>query len=161
MHRYSESWIFLCWWHVLHAWQQHFAISKNEVLWEKLKALVRIDNLAALDAAILEIRSLSSPSFLKYFTEYWLLERFVRMWSAVYRRDRELLEISDTNMLAEAWHHVLKGKFLEGRRNRRLDHLLHVLVELVIPHFELKQRRQRTGFEGENLEVRKRQDIIR
>jgi len=55
----------------------------------------------------------------------------------------------------------LKGKFLEGRRNHRLDHLIHVLVDLVLPYYLLKERRQKLGFEGENLENQKRLDIIR
>jgi hypothetical protein len=59
-----------------------------------------------------------------------------------------------------SWHHVLKGKFLEGRRNRRLDHLLHVLIDLVIPYYLLKERRQKLGFEGENLENQKRAKAI-
>lgn len=63
-------------------------------------------------------------------------------------------------MPVHRWHHVLKGKFLEGRRNRRLDHLLFVLVRKVLPYYLLKQRRQTLGFEGVDLEVAKRKAII-
>lgn len=59
-----------------------------------------------------------------------------------------------------SWHHVLKGKFLEGRRNCRLDHLLHILIDLVIPYYLLKERCQKLGFEGENLENQKRAKAI-
>jgi hypothetical protein len=55
----------------------------------------------------------------------------------------------------------LKGKFLQGKRNRRIDHLLHILVERVLPYCSLKQRRQDLGFEGPDVEVKKRQDIKR
>jgi hypothetical protein len=54
------------------------------------------------------------------------------------------------------WHHLLKGDFLEGKRNRRLDHLIHVLTEKAIPHFIARHRRQAYGFEGPDLELRKR-----
>ncbi|KAG8922354.1 hypothetical protein FRC02_011910 [Tulasnella sp. 418] len=64
-------------------------------------------------------------------------------------------------MLIEAWHHVLKGKFLHGKRNRRLDQLLYVLVEEVIPYYAQKQWRQLHGFEGEDLEVKMRQKILK
>ncbi|KAF8972452.1 hypothetical protein BDZ97DRAFT_1637798, partial [Flammula alnicola] len=104
---------------------------------------------------------LSPPPFWDYFVKYWLPQQFLLMWSAVYRRNRGIYLLSDTNMLIEAWHHVLKGKFLEGRRNRRLDHLIHILMDLVLPYYSLKERRQKFGFEGENLETKKRLDIIR
>ena len=55
----------------------------------------------------------------------------------------------------------MKGKFLEGRRNRRLDHLLHVLVDRVLPYYLFEERRQKLGFEGENLENQKRVAIVR
>ncbi|KAJ7846440.1 hypothetical protein B0H14DRAFT_2280555, partial [Mycena olivaceomarginata] len=59
------------------------------------------------------------------------------------------------------WHHVLKGKFLQGKRNRHMDHLISTLVNDVLPYYALKQRRQDLGFEGINIEVRKRQDILK
>ncbi|KAJ7618887.1 hypothetical protein DFH06DRAFT_909829, partial [Mycena polygramma] len=100
-------------------------------------------------------------TFIAYLKEYWMKDRVVRMWSGVYRKDRSIFSLSDTNMLVEAWHHVLKGKFLLGKRNRRLDHLLYTLMKEVLPYFALKQRRQDIGFEGVDIEVRKRQDIVK
>jgi hypothetical protein len=58
-----------------------------------------------------------------------------------------------------SWHHVLKGKFLQHKRNRRVDHLLFILFEKAIPHYKAKHLRQQFGFEGPDLEVRRRQDI--
>ncbi|KAJ7697699.1 hypothetical protein B0H17DRAFT_1197358 [Mycena rosella] len=63
-------------------------------------------------------------------------------------------------MLIEVWHHVLKFKFLLGKRNRRLDHLIHTRVDGVLPYYALKQRRQDLGFEGLDIEVKKRRDIV-
>ncbi|KAK6988248.1 hypothetical protein R3P38DRAFT_2804725 [Favolaschia claudopus] len=59
------------------------------------------------------------------------------------------------------WHHVLKGKFLHGKRNRRLDHLLNTLIADVVAYYALKQRRRELGFEGPDLEVKKRKQIIK
>ncbi|KAJ7123977.1 hypothetical protein C8R43DRAFT_860017, partial [Mycena crocata] len=42
-----------------------------------------------------------------------------------------------------------------------LDHLIYTLVIKVIPYYMLKQRRQWIGFEGPDIEVRKRQAIIK
>ncbi|KAJ7247685.1 hypothetical protein C8J57DRAFT_1522674 [Mycena rebaudengoi] len=89
------------------------------------------------------------------------------------------MELCDTNMPLEAyiecaslkcslvlnssrsWHHVLKDKFLHGKRNRRLDHLLNTLVNEVLPYYALKQRRQDLGLEGPDVEIRKCQDILK
>lgn len=79
-------------------------------------------------------------------------------WSAVHRKDRHVLESIDTNMLIEAWHHVLKGKFMRGKRNRRLDQLIYILVKEVVPFYAHKHLRQKFGFEGLNLEMKQRQD---
>ncbi|KAJ7590248.1 hypothetical protein C8J56DRAFT_752125, partial [Mycena floridula] len=102
---------------------------------------------------------LAPPAFADYLRQYWLCEQFFPMWSAVFRTDRDIYEESDTNMLIEAWHHVLKGKFLQGKRNRRLDFLLHVLIDDVLPHFRLREHRQLAKFEGFDLEMRRRRDI--
>jgi acyl-[acyl carrier protein]--UDP-N-acetylglucosamine O-acyltransferase len=42
-----------------------------------------------------------------------------------------------------------------------MDHLLSMLLNDVLPYYALKQRRQHLGFEGINIEVKKRQDIIK
>jgi acyl-[acyl carrier protein]--UDP-N-acetylglucosamine O-acyltransferase len=42
-----------------------------------------------------------------------------------------------------------------------MDHLISTLVNDVLPYYALKQRRQDLGFEGINIEVRKRQDILK
>lgn len=56
---------------------------------------------------------------------------------------------------------MLKGKFLQGKRNRRVDNLIYTLTREVVPYYMLKQRRQELGFEGENLENQKRAEIIK
>jgi hypothetical protein len=59
-----------------------------------------------------------------------------------------------------SWHHVLKGKFLEGRQNRRLDHLLYILLCKVVEYYSLKGRRKSIRIEGPDLEVQKRKAIL-
>jgi len=100
--RYPESEVWLCWWHVLHAWQQHFVISQNELLWVKLKALIRLENPVALEAALAEVKDLAPPQFWDYFVNYWLPQKYLVMWSAIYRRNRGIYLLNDTNMLIEA-----------------------------------------------------------
>ncbi|KAF5342493.1 hypothetical protein D9611_001694 [Ephemerocybe angulata] len=62
-------------------------------------------------------------------------------------------------MLVEAWHHILKTKFMQGKRNRRLDHLIHLLVKEVIAYFLHKHRSQEFGFSGPDLEVQETRRI--
>ncbi|KIK00486.1 hypothetical protein K443DRAFT_100253 [Laccaria amethystina LaAM-08-1] len=182
---FPTSMILLCWWHVLHAWQQHLIISQNVELWDKLKAWVWIECLKKFEATWLEIQRLVPTAFRNYLihyyeslVQYWMTDKFRAMWSAVNRKDRAIFERSDTNMLLEAyiphffyqivtlshlmssWHHVLKGKFLEGRRNRRVDHLLYILLCKVIEYYLVKQNCESISFEGPNIEARKCKTIL-
>ncbi|KAJ7611273.1 hypothetical protein FB45DRAFT_844073 [Roridomyces roridus] len=153
--------ILLCWWHVLHAWQQHFHISLHPELWKRLKQWPRVSDEAEFWVVWSEIQQLAPPSMVSYLEKTWMPERVRRMWSGVHRVGRSILDNSDTNMHVESWHHVLKGKFLENRRNRRIDTLLHVLTTSVVKYYELRQRRCLFGFEGKNLEEKKRDEIIK
>lgn len=173
--RYAESCLLLCWWHVLHAWQQHFVTCHHPELWELLKKWVRITDEVDFETSWDKIKAIAPPSMIEYLQTNWLDER--HLWSAVYRQDRTIFEMSDTNMLVEAyvililvvissnqvhsWHHLLKGDFLEGKRNRRLDHLLHALTQKAIPHFIARHRRQAYGFEGPDLALKRRMEIER
>ncbi|KAJ7248917.1 hypothetical protein C8J57DRAFT_978585, partial [Mycena rebaudengoi] len=100
---------------------------------------------------------IAPPSVIAYLKTNWLPH--VQMWSAQYRKNRGVFELGDTNMLVESWHHLLKAKFLEGKRNRRVDHLLHVLLNKAIPYFIARHRRQEFGFEGPDLEVKRRSEV--
>ncbi|KAJ7580323.1 hypothetical protein C8J56DRAFT_1057962 [Mycena floridula] len=156
--KYPESKdISLCWWHVLHAWQQHFIVFHYPELWELLKGWLRIADPDKFEQKWLEIKVLAPDSVIDYLTDAWFPVK--HMWLAVFRVGRMIWQISDTNMLVEAWHHVLKGKFLEGKRNRRVDHLLHVLLDRVVPYYIARRHRQDCGFEGPNLEVKKRREV--
>ncbi|KAJ7783904.1 hypothetical protein DFH07DRAFT_764281 [Mycena maculata] len=135
----------------------HFVTQHFPLLWERLKKWIRITDQAEFDAYWAEIQTLAPDSVVEYLKTYWL--PVVHMWSAVYRSDRSIFETCDTNMLVKAWHHLLKGDFLEEKRNRRLDHLIHVLYEVAIPHFIARHRRQEMGFEGPNLELKQRKKV--
>ncbi|KAJ6570677.1 hypothetical protein B0H10DRAFT_2107744 [Mycena sp. CBHHK59/15] len=79
------------------------------------------------------IQELAPESVVTYLVRTWLVDK--ELWSAVYRRDRAIFELSDTDMLVEAWHHVLKSKHLAGKRGRRVDNLTHTLINVAIPHY--------------------------
>ncbi|KAJ7900815.1 hypothetical protein B0H13DRAFT_1622250 [Mycena leptocephala] len=120
-----HSFILLCWWHVLHSWQKHFHIDAHPELWDLLKRWLRMTEKSEFDAAWVKIQNIAPVSFVDYLKKYWMLEKVVRMWSGLYRTERDIFEACDTNMLIEAY------------------------------------RRQELGFEGPDIEVKKRQDIIK
>jgi len=54
---------------------------------------------------------------------------------------------------------VLKSIWLEGKRNRRVDHLIHTLVMEFLPEVEIRHKRQMLGMEGLNLAEKRRRQI--
>jgi MULE transposase domain len=159
--QYPKAALFLCWWHVLHAWRQHFVTTSYPELWELLKKWIRIEDQTEFWEYWAEIKALAPASVIQYFETYWLQGDNIQLWSAIYRKERTVFQECDTNMLVEAWHHLLKGTFMEGKRNRRLDHLIHILIDRAIPYFIQRHRRQEFGFEGGDLKVEKRLNIER
>ncbi|KAJ6463931.1 hypothetical protein C8R45DRAFT_840870, partial [Mycena sanguinolenta] len=133
-------------------------------LWEKLKSWIRITDEAEFWACWEEIKSLVSKglapaSVIEYLQTYYLNQETLEMWSAVYRKDRTIFELCDTNMLVEAWHHVLKGFHMDGKRNRRVDQLIHTLINVALPNYIANHRAQQFGFHGPDLALQKRNSI--
>jgi hypothetical protein len=58
------------------------------------------------------------------------------------------------------YHHVLKSIWLEGKRNRRVDHLIHTLVMEFLPDLEFRHKRQTLGMNGPNLAEKRRRQIL-
>lgn len=102
---YPEALLLLCWWHVLHAWQQHITTSHYPELWTLLKGWIRITNKSQFDECWEKIRVLAPASFISYIMEYWL--PVWELWSAQKRTERNIFELGDTNMLVEAYVFVL------------------------------------------------------
>ncbi len=106
---YHESIIFLCWWHVLHAWQQHFSITAHPGLWEILKKWVRLTDATEFNNYWLWIQLIAPSSMTEYLQKYWVggdCNDWItgpELWSAVFRIGRDIEEVSDTNMLVEAY----------------------------------------------------------
>src|SRR5258708_31051970 len=61
-----------------------------------------------------------------------------------------------------SYHNVLKSIWIEGKRNRRVDHLIHSVVIQYLPDLEIRLKRQERGMEGADLgETRHRQILTR
>jgi hypothetical protein len=100
-HRYPKSQLYLCWWHVLHAWQQHIVIAHFQELWNLLKGWIRLTEKSEFEDCWKKIQKLAPASFIEYISEYWMPVWY--MWSATERQGRTIFEISETNMLVEAY----------------------------------------------------------
>ncbi|KAJ7757401.1 hypothetical protein DFH07DRAFT_958758 [Mycena maculata] len=174
--RYPLSDLFLCWWHVLHAWQRHFVISHYPELWEKLKNWIRITDEAEFWRSWEEIKELAPDSVIEYLQKNYLTSETLQMWSAVCHKDRTAFELCDTNMLVEAykfpplapnnadqttfrWHHILKMFHMDGKHNRRVDQLIHTLLNVTLPHYIANHRAQQFGFNGPDLVLKAQNSI--
>lgn len=55
---------------------------------------------------------------------------------------------------------MLKSKWLEGKHNRHVDHLIHTLVVVLLPSYANRHDRQELGFDGPDLANKRRQEIL-
>ena len=101
--RYPESQRLLCWWHVPHAWQQHFVTAHYPELWETLKKWYHITDEAEFNSCWKKIQSLALDSFIEYINTYWLPDPVKKLWSGIYCKNCTIFELGDTNMLVEAY----------------------------------------------------------
>lgn len=98
---YPESALLLCWWHVLHAWQQHFVPTQFPELWQLLKGWIRIIDEVKFRECWAQIQAIAPKSFIAYLKTYWIND--IKLWSAVFRKHRNIFQTCDTNMLVEAY----------------------------------------------------------
>jgi hypothetical protein len=72
---------------------------------------------------------------------------------------QEISEIAQIYVLSR-YHHQLKSKWLGGKRNQRIDHLLHALIADMLPDYVARYDSQMLGFKGPDL-AEKRWEQIR
>ena len=102
----SQTW--LCIWHVLRAMRSHFSTSEFQSLWERVKALVKTEDLAKYYKLWDDISTDPSvpQTFVNYMNLSWIPQP--HMWSRVVRKNRPIHLEGDTNMLIEAYvNHLL------------------------------------------------------
>ena len=59
-----------------------------------------------------------------------------------------------------SYHHVLKDYWLDRKRNRHVDHLIHTLVKDMLSTYEDHHKRQKLGMQGPNLAEKRQKDIL-
>jgi hypothetical protein len=100
---YPLSQIWLCIWHVLRAMRSHFSTVEFQSLWERIKALVKTEDLATFFTLWDEI--CIDPSVPQTFVQYMALSWIPasHTWSRVVQKDHPIHLEGDTNMLIEAY----------------------------------------------------------
>ena len=58
------------------------------------------------------------------------------------------------------YHHVLKSRWLEGKQNHHVDHLIHTLVTMMLPSYTICHIHQELGFEGLNLANKQCKELL-
>lgn len=137
---FPESNHLLCWWHVLKAWKEKLRQvgcgSDDPLFWEKLVAFLKSSN--NFDEEYNKIVEISSPQFAKYLDTYWV--NMKEKWAHSFRMNIPMFKQSNTNMLIESFHNLLKTNFFSGKVNRRVDRLIYILVGPIQRHFIRKER---------------------
>src|SRR5271163_4121107 len=90
--QYPKSAILLCWWHVLHAWHQHFNTTEFPELWNLLKDWIRITDQTEFWQKWANIKKAAPKSVIEYLETYWLPVDTLRHWSAVFRANRTIFQ---------------------------------------------------------------------
>ena len=71
---------------------------------------------------------------------------------------REIIKITQIYCLS-SYHHQLKSHWLDGKQNRRMDHLIYALVSDMLPNYVACCDSQDLGFKGPNLAEKRREEI--
>lgn len=123
----------LCCWHVDRAWRVNLKsitnTQKQLEVYHQLRIVLETTNTVEFRKTLQKIISwmLSDDDLVK-FAEYfqkWYCKR-VEEWAFCYRIGTP----ANTNMAVESFHRYLKVVYLEGKHNRRIDHLLSTLLRI-------------------------------
>ena len=93
--------VLLCWWHVLHAWQQHLHINQHLELWKLLKGWIHLTEITEFNEYWVQIQSLVPTYFIEYIQNTWW--KHWKMWSTMTHTDCIVYQLSDTNMLVKVY----------------------------------------------------------
>ena len=123
----------LCTWHVDRAWRGALnSIKDKEVaakVYHNLRVLLEETDIDTFNTMLQKTteqlaQSNITKEFAKYFETYY--SKRAEQWAACYRRSAHI----NTNMYVESFHRTLKYIYMKGRTNRRIDNLIHILLNV-------------------------------
>ena len=133
-----------CAWHVDRSWRkalrEHVPDHADQAtLYHHLKVLLGeldVPQFHVLLQQFMLILAMNHPDFFSYFQRTYVNR--VEQWANCHRINLHI----NTNMYVESFHRLLKVVYLDGKQNRRIDHLLTVLLR--IAREPVNHRNQRT-----------------
>lgn len=122
----------LCTWHVDRAWRkalhEHIADAASKAtVYHQLRVLLSEVDQAKLHSFLphfLTSVMTDHPRFYEYFRNTYA--KRVQEWASCHRVGSTV----NTNMHVESFHRLLKVVYLQGKQNRRLDHLIHIVLKV-------------------------------
>jgi len=122
----------LCAWHVDRAWRKSLNNliedrQKRIEIYHQLCVLMFEQNCTKFHSCLQKFMSYLHAEYASYF-DYFKRNYVGRceQWATCYR----VGSIVNTNMFVEAFHRLLKVVYLNGKQNRRVDKLLHILFRI-------------------------------
>ena len=85
-----------------------------------------------------KIKAISTPEFAHYLDVFWYPKK--DKWTFSFRAEIPMFRFSNTNILIESFHNLLKTKVFKRKVNRRLDKLVYVLLATSKSHFIRREK---------------------
>ena len=146
---FPESFNLLCWWHVIKAQkikllQGSSKTTDPEAFENRLMHLLKSSEDFESDFAA--VCKEATPEFKDYLDVHWFGKR--KMWAFSFRKDIPMYRRTNTNMMIESFHNILKTQFFSGKINRRVDRLVYMLTGPIQNHFKRKDRENKFEING-------------
>ena len=119
-----------CIWHVDRAWRDGLKryindLEERKKTYHQLRTLMLEKEKRKFTEMLTKFLTLNSnPLFLDYFRTLYC--KHSENWAMCYRIGTPM----NTNMYSEAFHRVLKIVYLHHKRNKWLDHLIHIVLKI-------------------------------
>ena len=128
----NETAKLLCSWHVDRAWkktvQETISQEDRTTVYHHLRILLEETDEREFRKRLQEVLSYLQEKghqrFLDYFQRYYVQR--TSQWASCYRQGKHV----NTNMYVESFHRLLKVVYLDSKQNRRVDHLIHILLKI-------------------------------
>ncbi|CAB4430372.1 unnamed protein product [Rhizophagus irregularis] len=140
--------IFLCFFHYMQAWERWCRNSANEISLDarltviafvrKLKLAITIEEYNQLEQDFIKwILVNNLTKLLSYYKKEW--QSCHQLWANVCKpKFATGWMVNETNNLIERFFSTLKWKFLHGKKNKRIDTLINILINQCSDFFTIR-----------------------
>ncbi|KIJ32606.1 hypothetical protein M422DRAFT_265491 [Sphaerobolus stellatus SS14] len=155
--------ILYCYWHLWQAWDSNI---KEKLVFKYMRCkedcAELIKDVRKAVAVLLKAKSAEEFDYqwewieceyddqcawLKYMREEWIPKK--ERWAGAWRKHAH--HGVDTNNFIESWHSNLKKNYIGRGRRQRIDYIIHILSQDVVPDYMRAHVRSGLGFRGRHL----------